>query len=187
MKSMFQEPIKYSLKKPKVMETKVKTKAPRRSKTNNYQVCVIVLFSKGDQNLRGYFILTDVEILRKVGESIKSQDSSTSDTLLANLLASLANRNLLSKVKGVDDTKYALVPQDNEAFQAFSDQISKYIGGFIGVKKFLERSDVRQSLIYIFIDITDVSKTKITGSYYKDGDVEITPAYILNQNTPANN
>lgn len=162
------------------METKVKTKAPKRPKTNNYQVCVSVLFSKGDQNLRGYFILTDVEILRKVCESINPQDSSTSDTLLTNLLASLSNRNLLSKVKGVDDTKYALVPKDNNAFQAFSDPISQYIGCFIGAKKFLERSDVRYSSIYIFIDISDVSKTKISGSYYNGGDIENTPMYPLN-------
>jgi hypothetical protein len=162
------------------MTTKTKNQTTRKSKANNHQICVLTRFSQGNQNLRGYFTLTNVETLRKVCKSSKPLDSAGQEILLNTLVESLKNRNLLSRVADVEDSKYALVPKDNEIFQEYFDLIQRYMCCFNSVDTYLEENRYRHSSIIISIDIMDASKTNILGFIYKDGCYEKQLEYQLN-------
>jgi hypothetical protein len=143
-------------------------------------VLVVIEFFKDNEKLRGFSFDTDRIWIDRAGEFCEEMNVKSREEIHHFLVDESGKYNTLFQNTTYDELDFDRDSEINDAFLEYGDKIHSYLGCFKGVSKFLERPEIEYFSISISIDVSDETKTRITGSFFKDGDGEQDIDYPLN-------
>lgn len=151
------------------MRATVKQQVTKKSKKGIYSVFVLVNFFNSIKKLAGFNFITDSMTLRSVCKFCKTKNEKFKDEVYQYLVDEPGNFEILFRDKSLQDPSLLFSPEYNETFQEYSNIVLHYLCCLDTVVPFLEGEGVEETTFLINVDVSDKSKTKILGSFYKDG------------------
>lgn len=115
-----------------------------------------------------------------VREFCKDKDENFKVEVYKHLIDKLGHYDYLFKDSHKGDPNILFDPEFSDLYLEYCHIIQHYLGCFNGVQDYLERPQIEYANISVSINVSDKSKTKIIGGFFKDGCEEENIDYQLN-------
>lgn len=163
------------------METTANKSVSKKVKRVNQPVFIVIEFLQGDEKLRGLIFFAETKNLRAVRSFCKNKDEKFKEGVHHLLVDETEDYRVLFSEQMTSDPVTIFRPDISELYLEYGHIIQHYLGCFSSVAEFLERPGIEYISISIAIDVSDPTrKTKIVGSFFKDGCEEENIDYQLN-------